>query len=250
MIEWVLDVATADGVMPVELFRPAGDVALPVVILFMDAPGIREELRNAARRIARAGMVCALPDLYYRLGHIRIDLTRRTEAHAAVYRVLGSSLVNHLVAGDTACLLASLAGLASVREGPFGCLGFSIGGRFALQSAGLFPGQVGAVATVCGTGLVSDGDDAPHARLKSAQQVRFLLDFAEHDPAMTAVDIAILQAAFDQAGITPDMVVHPDTRHGYNFAMRPTYDATASEKSWQRILKTFHSALGGLSNND
>lgn len=238
MIEWTLDVATAQGVMPVELFRPNGDTPRPAVILFMDAPGIRDELRDAARRIARAGLVCALPDLYYRLGHIRIDLTRRTDAHAALYRVLGDSLDNRQVAGDTACLLARLAGVDSVREGPYGCLGFSIGGRFALQAAGLFPAQVKAVATVCATGLVSNAEDAPHKSLKPGMDAHFVLDFAADDPAMPSDAIDSLRAAFEQAGITPDIAIHLGTRHGYNFAMRPMFDATASETSWQRILQT------------
>lgn len=238
MIEWTFDVATAHGVMPVELFRPNGDPPLPAVILFMDAPGIRDELRDAARRIARAGLVCALPDLYYRLGHIRIDLTRRTNAHAALYRVLGDNLENRQVASDTACLLAGLAGLDGVREGPIGCLGFSIGGRFALQAAGLFPMQVDRVVTICGTGLVSDAEDSPHKTLQSGANARFVLDFAAEDPAMPTDAIDSLRAAFEQAGLTPDIAIHAGTRHGYHFATRPMFDAMASEASWRRILQT------------
>jgi carboxymethylenebutenolidase len=243
MIEWTLDVPTAQGVMPVELFSPNTDKPLPAVILFMDAPGIREELRDAARRIARGGLVCALPDLYYRLGHIRIDLTRRTDAHAALYRVLADSLDNRQVAGDTACLLSRLSGLDCLREGPVGCVGFSVGGRFALQAAGLFPGQVSAVATVCGTGLVSEADDAPHKTLGSAVRASFVLDFAADDPAMPADAIDSLCTAFEQAGIAPDVTIHPGTRHGYNFAMRPMYDAAASQASWQRIERLFNENL-------
>jgi len=243
MIEWTLNVATGHGTMPVELFRPAGEAQLPAVILFMDAPGIRDELRDTARRIARAGFVCALPDLYYRLGHIRVDLTRRTEAHGALYRVLGDSLDNRLVASDTACLLSRLAGLDSVREGFVGCLGFSIGGRFALQAAGLFPAQIGVVATVCGTGLFSDAQDSPHRTLQPGSNARFVLDFAENDPAMPPEAIDGLRAAFDAAGITPHVAIHPGTRHGYIFAMRPMFDGSASEESWRRILAALRNGL-------
>ena len=45
----------------------------------MDAPGIREELRNLARRIAKRGYFCLLPDMYYRIGTLRFDFVRRAE---------------------------------------------------------------------------------------------------------------------------------------------------------------------------
>ena len=51
----------------------------------MDAPGIREELRNMARRIARHGYFCLLPDMYYRLGHLRFDVHRRDDAMAGAF---------------------------------------------------------------------------------------------------------------------------------------------------------------------
>ena len=41
---------------------------------------MREELRAMARRIAKHGYVCLLPDMYYRMGHLRFDVPRRDEA--------------------------------------------------------------------------------------------------------------------------------------------------------------------------
>ena len=56
------------------------------IILYMDAPGFREELRNMARRIAKHGYFCLLPDLYYRLGTLRFDIPRRNDAMSVVIR--------------------------------------------------------------------------------------------------------------------------------------------------------------------
>ncbi len=38
----------------------------PAILLFMDAPGIREELRDMARRLGTVGYYVMLPNLYYR----------------------------------------------------------------------------------------------------------------------------------------------------------------------------------------
>ena len=57
MIERQIDISTQDGAAPeqgmgVFIARPDRGGPFPVVILYMDAPGIREELRDMARRMA------------------------------------------------------------------------------------------------------------------------------------------------------------------------------------------------------
>jgi len=52
MIEQTLDIATADGKMETFICRPERGGPFPAVFLLMDTPGIREELRDMARRLA------------------------------------------------------------------------------------------------------------------------------------------------------------------------------------------------------
>jgi carboxymethylenebutenolidase len=65
MFEQETIVTTKHGRMPAFMACPDGAGRFPPVIFYMDAPGIREELRNMARRIAKQGYVCLLPDIYY-----------------------------------------------------------------------------------------------------------------------------------------------------------------------------------------
>src|SRR5258705_443832 len=67
MIEQTLDIATKDGAMETFICRPERG-AHPPVLFLMDAPGIREELRDMARRLGTAGYCVLLPNLYYRAG--------------------------------------------------------------------------------------------------------------------------------------------------------------------------------------
>lgn len=241
MTEGRIEVETSAGVMPVQIFQPA--TSGPAVILFMDAPGIRDELENIARRIAAAGYLCLLPDLYYPIGHIRIDLRRRTEAHAEVYRVLGGSLDNRRIADDTEKLLASLPSLPGAAPGRAGCLGFSVGGRFAVQALGLFPGRVAAASSICGTGLVTDAEDSPHATIARAVDAGFVLDFASDDPAVPSSVLDVLAKTLADSGQHGDILVHANTRHGFSFPIRPMYDAQAAELSLTRALDLFGRTL-------
>src|SRR5579864_6798198 len=68
MIEQTLDIATKDGAMATFITRPERGGPFPAVLLLMDAPGIREELRDMARRLATVGYFVLLPNLYYRAG--------------------------------------------------------------------------------------------------------------------------------------------------------------------------------------
>ena len=79
MTKTEVSISTPDGQARAFVFTPDGAGPWPAVIFYMDAPGTREELRNMARRIARNGYVCLLPDMYYRLGTVRFDIPRRDD---------------------------------------------------------------------------------------------------------------------------------------------------------------------------
>src|ERR1700747_3581602 len=118
MIERDVNVTGRSGAIPSFAVCPDGPGAFPGIILYMDAPGIREELRNMARRIARHGYFCILPDMYYRLGTVLFDLPRRTDAMSAVIRDCMNSLTNELVTDDTSAMLGWLDANDRVKPGP------------------------------------------------------------------------------------------------------------------------------------
>ena len=68
VIEQIVDVATGDGAMETFICHPERGGPFPPVLLLMDAPGIREELRDMARRLGTVGYYMMLPNLYYRAG--------------------------------------------------------------------------------------------------------------------------------------------------------------------------------------
>ena len=68
MIEQTLDITTAAGQMETFICLPERGGPFPAVFLLMDAPGIREELRDMARRLGTVGYYVLLPNLYYRAG--------------------------------------------------------------------------------------------------------------------------------------------------------------------------------------
>ena len=82
MIEQTLDIATKDDAMETFICRPERG-AHPVVLFLMDAPGIREELRDMTRRLAAVGYYVLLPNLYYRARDETRSTGRRCSSMAA-----------------------------------------------------------------------------------------------------------------------------------------------------------------------
>jgi carboxymethylenebutenolidase len=235
MIEKDVLVATKYGAMPTFAACPDGSGSYPAIILYMDAPGIREELRNMARRIAKHGYYCLLPDLYYRLGHLRFDIPRRNEAMSVVIRGAMNSLSNEAVAEDTRGLIGFLDAQDKVRAGPLGCVGHCMSGAFVTTIAARFPTRMMAVASLYGVAIVTDKEDSPHRLLHNVKGELYFA-FAEVDPSVPPNVIPDLEKALKKAGTRATVKTFPGTHHGYQFVARADYDAVASEQTWNELF--------------
>jgi carboxymethylenebutenolidase len=68
MIDQQVEIPTKDGHTTTFISHPERGGPFPVILFYMDAPAIREELRDMARRLATSGYYVMLPNLYYRSG--------------------------------------------------------------------------------------------------------------------------------------------------------------------------------------
>ena len=234
MIESEVIVTTKHGRMPTFMAAPDRPDQSPGIIFYMDAPGIREELRNMARRIAKHGYVCLLPDMYYRLGTVRFDIPRRDDGMSGVIRASMNSLSIPFVNDDTAAMLAWFDANDRVKPGPVGCVGHCMSGPFALCAAARFP-RMKAAAALYGVSMVTDQPDSPHLQVPQVKGELYI-GFAEVDPAVGANVIPDLKAALTKAGTRHVLETVPGTHHGYCFAARADYNAVAAEDTWTKLF--------------
>src|ERR1700759_3228472 len=68
MAQRTVEIATPDGTCPAALSIPAGDGPWPAVIMFPDAGGMRDTMRQMGERLSRLGYIVLVPDFYYRNG--------------------------------------------------------------------------------------------------------------------------------------------------------------------------------------
>src|SRR3984957_4693301 len=163
MIEKQVDVATKDGHMQTYICHPERGSS-PVVLLFMDAYGIREELREMARRIATCGYYVMVPNLYYRMGVHELGPIPEPGDDNRINRLTAcvQSLSIPVVLNDVGSLSAFADGDAAAAAGTIGCVGYCMSGGFAIAAAAEMPDRVKAAASIYGTWLVSDDPLSPH----------------------------------------------------------------------------------------
>jgi carboxymethylenebutenolidase len=235
MIERDVIVSTRYGQMPSFAACPDGSGPFPAVLLLMDAPAIREELRHMARRIARQGYFCLLPDLYYRLGTIRFDVPRRSDAMSGVIRAALESLNNDLVMDDVAGMLAFIDGQDRAKAGPVGCVGHCMSGAFAVCAAARYSHRIAAAASLYGTRLVTDKPDSPNLQIKNVKGELYFA-FAEHDPQTPPDLVAQVRKDLADAAIKNRIDVFAGTQHGYCFPERAVYAPAAAEETWTQLF--------------
>src|ERR1700749_3233748 len=108
MIDQQVEIPTKDGKTTTFITHPERGGPFPVVIFYMDAPAIREELRDMARRLGTSGYYVMLPNMYYRAGVMELGpLNPAPESPKSkkMFALMGSLSIP-LVMEDTKALLA------------------------------------------------------------------------------------------------------------------------------------------------
>lgn len=252
MLERTVEVPTPDGAMEVFITHPEAGGPFPPVVVYMDIWGVRDQLRDIARRIACVGYVAVLPNLYYRMGGEHFDyrnpdgtttsLKDLPEAEQQKLQDYRTHLSDAMAIADTGALMDFLAGDDAVKPGPAGSVGYCMGGRHVLRVAGAFPETFVASASLHPTRLVTDDPDAPY---RDAPKVRgaYYSGFGELDHYTPPEVIAEVEAAFAGQRADYTQLVHAGAAHGYAIADRDVYDPAAAYRDWERMFAMYDRML-------
>mgnify|MGYP006362188783 FL=1 len=242
MIERQLDIATKDGASSTFIVHPDRNGPFPVIVFLMDAPAIREELRDMARRFASSGYYVMLPNLYYRSGVMEIGPLSQDPNDPSRKRMfdLMNTLEIPMVLGDIDGMLAFAQSDPAANARSVGTVGYCMSGRFAVCAAGHRPESVKATASIYGVRLVTENADSPHLIAKrSPAEFYFACAERDHWAPQEMVD----QLVKDLKGANGEVEQYPDTDHGFAFPKRPAYNKLAAEQHWERVLSLFNRRL-------
>lgn len=236
-------IRTHDGDCPTHVLTPEGAGPWPAVIFYMDAGGIRPAVVEMAQRLADAGYLVLLPDLFYRYGPYGPFVPR--EVFAGDFRATLSPLMattgNDKAAEDTGALLVYLDTRADVGRRGVGAVGFCMGGGMALFAAGTHPDRIAAVASFHGGNLATDAPTSPH-RLAPHIKAEVYIAAAEKDGTYPPDMAERFEDALAQAGVRYTAETYP-AAHGWMKTDFPVYDEAAAERGWAAMLALFGRTL-------
>jgi carboxymethylenebutenolidase len=246
-----VQVPTPSGVCDAALIHPQGQGRWPGVILFVDAFGLRQAMRDMAKRLAVDGYTVLIPNPYYRSTKAPgldpgFDFTN--PADRAKLGALRAPLTGDAVMQDAVAYAKFLDVQSSVdKKAKIGVFGYCMGGPMTMQAAAALPERIGAGASFHGGGLVTDKPDSPHL-LVPKMKAQCYFGVAANDDERQPDAKTKLDEAFRAVHIPAKIEVFEGTLHGWCVKDmplqngKPIYNEAAAERAWNELVALYKRA--------
>jgi carboxymethylenebutenolidase len=246
-------IATPDGPCSTAVVTPDGAGPHPAVILFCDAGGRRPSMLRTADRIAAAGYLVLVPDLFHRAPPI--DELFGGPASFPAFRAMFADPERkprfvrdyYLPALDYGNLERTIgAVLDHVADrpdatGPVGTTGYCMGGNASVRVATIFGERIAATAAFHPGGLVTEQPDSPHRRVHA---IRARLHLAPARGDLPPAAETALRAELDAAAVRYHLE-QVAAAHGYAVDDSDAHDAAAAARHDVALAELFAAALSG-----
>jgi len=240
-----VQIETADGICPAVLSVPAGDEPWPAVIMFPDAGGMRDTMRQMGERLSDFGYVVLVPDFYYRNGpYDSVDMRTAFSNPETAEKIMGMMrgyTADQLVR-DAGVFVDYLDSLAEKEPGGVGTTGYCMGGRLSLITAANLGERIAAAASFHGGNLANaDDPDSPHHKASAIKAAVYVAGAIE-DQSFTDDQKDLLEKSLSEAGVIHTIETY-QAHHGFAVADNPSYDPHAAERHWEASERFFGSVL-------
>lgn len=224
-------IPTPDREIPGYRAAPAAGGPFPVLLVVQEIFGVHEHIRDLCRRFAKLGYLAIAPDLYVRQG----DVTTLSDFQQIIAQVV-SRVPDAQVMSD----LDATVSWAKAHDGEtarLGITGFCWGGRITWLYAAHNPRVKAAVAWY-GRLVTSTDDLHPKNPIDVVDQLHapVLGLYGGADQAIPNETVNRMRESLKQAGNASEIVLYPDTPHGFHADYRPTYRQAQAKDAWAKCL--------------
>jgi carboxymethylenebutenolidase len=223
-----------DGTIPGYRAMPDTGGPFPTILVVQEVFGVHEHIKDICRRLAKAGYFAVAPALYAREG----DVAGMSDTKQIMQVV--AKVPEPQVASDLDAAAAWMKGTGKADTSKLGITGFCWGGRQVWLYAAHNP-DVKAGVSWYGvlqrpkTGMTPDNPIDLVNRINAP----ILGLYGGADPGIPVAQIDAMRAALKAASKPSEIIVYPDTPHGFNADYRPSYRPQQAKDGWKRMLAWF-----------
>ena len=240
LIAQTLQVDAGDRMIPAYMSRPDAKGRFPAIVVISEVFGVHEYIRDICRRLAKLGYVAIAPDFFVRAGD------PSTLADFNQIRRIVATASDKQVMNDLGATLKLLKAQPYVDKGHMAVTGFCWGGAIAwLACERLKDFKAGAAwygrlsAPKPAEFLGEPGRQWP-LQLVANLQAPVLGLYAGKDQGIPVADVELMRTALLLAKKKgSDLIVYPDSQHGFHADYRTSYDPKAATDGWVRMLAHF-----------
>jgi carboxymethylenebutenolidase len=235
LIATPVSIPVADGEIPAYRAIPDGAGPFPVVLVVQEIFGVHEHIRDLCRRLAKQGYFAVAPALFHRQGDPAGVSDIPTILTTIVSRVPDTQVISDLDA-----TVAWAAAQAQADAARLAITGFCWGGRIVWLYAAHNPALKAGVAWY---GRLQGDRTAlqPAHPVDMAGELKapVLGLYGGADQGIPPSSIEAMRDALKDTSVKSEIVVYPDTPHGFNADYRPSYRPDAARNGWERMLAWF-----------
>lgn len=227
-------ITTTDGEMPAYRAMPAKGDSFPVVLVVQEIFGVHEHIKDICRRLAKQGYLAIAPELYARQG----DVAGMTDIQEIIAKVV-SKVPDAQVMSDLDATVA-WAKKNSGNTDKLAVTGFCWGGRIVWLYAAHNKDLDAGVAWY-GRLVGKASELQPKHPIDTAKDLHapVLGLYGGADMGIPNDTVEQMQKALKDADQKSEIVLYPDTPHGFHADYRPSYRKEQAEDGWKRLLDWF-----------
>ena len=228
-------IPTKDGEMPAYRAVPEKGDSFPVVLVVQEIFGVHEHIKDICRRLAKAGYLAIAPELYARQG----DVSKETDIQKLISEVV-SKVPDAQVMSDLDATVAWAKKSGKGDTSKLAVTGFCWGGRIVWLYSAHNPDLKAGVAWYGRlVGKPTELQPKYPIDVVGSLKAPVLGLYGGADMGIPNDTVEQMQKALKEAKQPSEIVLYPDTPHGFHADYRPSYRKDKAEEGWKKLLDWF-----------
>ena len=223
------------GEIPAYRAMPASGGPFPVVLVVQEIFGVHEHIKDICRRFAKSGHLAVAPELFARQG----DVSKMPDVNEIISKVV-SKVPDAEVMSDLDAVVAWAQESGKGDTSKLGITGFCWGGRIVWLYAAHNPRLKAGVAWYGRLlGQPSDLQPKNPIDLVASLKAPVLGLYGGSDQGIPVETVEKMRQALQAAGSKSEIILYPDTPHGFHADYRPSYRPEQAKDGWKRLQEWF-----------